>query len=238
MSVTTTTKTVALLEPGRVAYVEALEWQRRLVAGRSTGQSPDSLLLLEHPPTITLGVRAGMSNVLVDAEELARRGVALVRSDRGGDVTYHAPGQIVGYPILKLSQHGADLGRYVRTLEETIMRTVDAFGVRGERVRGLTGVWVEGGRAKICAIGVRLSAAGVTSHGFALNVCPDLAGFSQIVPCGISDRAVTSLAALLGADAPDEAVVRAKLLAQFAELFEVELRPEDQLSNGAQSAVE
>jgi lipoyl(octanoyl) transferase len=218
-------KLVELLRPGRVPYAEALELQRRLVAARSAGEAPDTLLLLEHPPTITLGVRADPANVLVPAAELARRGVALVPTDRGGDVTYHAPGQIVGYPILKLSQHGADLGRYVRAVEEVIIRTLAMYGVTGERVPGLTGVWVDGGRAKICAIGVRLSAAGVTSHGFALNVRPDLAGFAQIVPCGISDREVTSLARLLGGDGPSEDEVAEVLLAQFAEVLGVELRP-------------
>jgi len=216
-------RTIELLRVGLLPYAEALALQRRLVASRSAGQAPDTLLLLEHPPTITLGVRANPAHVLLPPEELARRGVALVPTDRGGDVTYHAPGQLVGYPILKLSQHGADLGRYVRALEETIIRTLATYEVLGERVPGLTGVWVAGGRAKICAIGVRLSAAGVTSHGFALNVRPDLAGFAQIVPCGISDRAVTSLEQLLGAAPPLEEVAQ-RLLAQFAELFGVELR--------------
>ena len=216
-------RTIELLRVGLLPYAEALALQRRLVAARSAGQAPDTLLLLEHPPTITLGVRANPAHVLLPPEELARRGVALVPTDRGGDVTYHAPGQLVGYPILKLAQHGADLGRYVRALEETIIRTLATYEVLGERVPGLTGVWVAGGRAKICAIGVRLSAAGVTSHGFALNVRPDLAGFAQIVPCGISDRAVTSLEQLLGAAPPLEEVAQ-RLLAQFAELFDVELR--------------
>jgi lipoyl(octanoyl) transferase len=206
-----------------VAYAEALEWQRRLVASRSAGQAGDMLLLLEHPPTISLGVRADPAHILLPAAELEQRGVAVVRSDRGGDVTYHAPGQIVGYPILKLAQHGADLGRYVRNLEEVIIRTLAAYGLEGLRVPGLTGVWVAGGQAKICAIGVRLSAAGITSHGFALNVSPDLAGFAQIVPCGISDRSVTSLAQLLGA-APPTDEVEARLLEHFAAVFAVELR--------------
>jgi lipoyl(octanoyl) transferase len=221
----TAAKVVALRRLGLVTYDAALELQRRLAAARSAGAAPDTLLILQHPPTITLGVRADPAHVLVPPDELARRGVALVRTDRGGDATYHGPGQIVGYPILKLSQHGADLGRYVRAVEETIIRTLGAYDVRGERVRGLTGVWVQGGRAKICAIGVRLSAAGVTSHGFALNVRTDLAGFAQIVPCGISDRAVTSLHALLGPDAPGEAAVTERLVAAFGEVFEVELRP-------------
>jgi lipoyl(octanoyl) transferase len=214
---------LTILRAGRVPYAEAMEWQRRLVAARSAGQADDTLLLLEHPPTISLGVRADPAHVLLPPEELEQRGVAIVRSDRGGDVTYHAPGQIVGYPILKLARHGADLGRYVRNLEEVIIRTLADYGLAGMRVPGLTGVWVENGRAKLCAIGVRLSAAGITSHGFALNVNPDLAGFTQIVPCGISDRSVTSLARLLGVAPPlDE--VEAHLLAHFATVFAVELR--------------
>lgn len=220
---TTALRTIRLIRAGLVPYPEALRWQRQLAAARSAGAAPDTLLLLEHPPTITLGARANPAHVLVPADELARRGVALVASDRGGDVTYHAPGQLVGYPILKLSQHGADVGRYMRALEEVIIRTLASYGITGERVPGLTGVWVEGGRAKVCAIGVRLSAAGVTSHGFALNVHPDLAGFDQIVPCGISDRAVTSLERLLGAAPPDDEVATT-LLGHFAELFEVELQ--------------
>lgn len=220
MITTPALRVVQLIRAGQVPYDEALALQRRLVAARSAGQAPDTLLLLEHPPTITMGVRADPANVLLSPEALAARGVALVATDRGGDVTYHAPGQLVGYPILKLAQHGADLGRYMRGLEEVIIRTLADYGLAGARAPGLTGVWVDGGRAKVCAIGVRLSAAGITSHGFALNVCPDLAGFALIVPCGIADRAVTSLAALLGAAPPlDE--VEARLRANFAAVFEV-----------------
>ncbi len=203
-------------------YLAALALQRELVAARSAGQAPDTLLLLEHPPTITLGVRADPAHVLLPGEELARRGVAVVDTDRGGDVTFHGPGQLVGYPILKLSHHGADLGRYVRRLEETIIRTLAEFGVSGLRAPGLTGVWVADGRAKICAIGVRLSASGVTSHGFALNVSTELSGFAQIVPCGIADRTVTSLEQVLGI-APPADTVRAALLRHFAAVFNVSL---------------
>jgi lipoyl(octanoyl) transferase len=149
----------------------------------------------------------------------------VVRSDRGGDVTYHAPGQLVGYPILKLSHHGGDIGRYIRTLEVLIIRTIAAYGLEGSHEPGLTGVWVRNGAAKICAIGVKLSASGVTSHGFALNVNPDLSGFGLIVPCGISDRAVTSLAAELGA-APPPAAVADTVLQQFGELFGVRITEE------------
>lgn len=222
MSTVTTGRAVRLIRPGRVPYAEAWALQRELAAARSSGAAPDALLLLEHPPTITLGNKADPANVLLPAEELARRGVALVRSDRGGDVTYHAPGQLVGYPILKLGPLGLGAGDYVRRLEEVIIRTLASYGIAGERVPGLAGVWVGGGAAKVCAVGVKLSAGGVSSHGFALNVCPDLAGFAQIVPCGIADRAVTSMAALLGASLGLEAVAEA-LLGHFKEVFGVEL---------------
>ncbi|MFV9507036.1 MAG: lipoyl(octanoyl) transferase LipB [Oscillochloridaceae bacterium umkhey_bin13] len=216
-------KQVKLLRSGRIAYHDALTLQRSLVAARSGGTGHDCLVLLEHPPTITLGVRADPGHILVSSTELAQRGVTVVASDRGGDVTYHAPGQLVGYPILKLAQHGADLGRYVRNLEETIIRVLADYGLVGQRIPGLTGVWVDEGRAKICALGVRLSAAGITSHGFALNVNPDLTGFAQIVPCGISDRAVTSLAAQLGSAAPTLAEVESRVLHHFAEVFGVQM---------------
>ncbi|MEI7771973.1 MAG: lipoyl(octanoyl) transferase LipB [Chloroflexales bacterium] len=219
-----TPRTISLIRPGRVEYTRAWAWMRQLAAERSVGRADDCLLILEHPPTITLGNKARLTNILASAEDLAAREVAVVQSDRGGDVTYHAPGQIVGYPILKLSQHGGDIGRYVRSLEETIIRTLADFGVASQRVPGLTGVWVDGGTAKVCAIGVKLSAAGVTSHGFALNVNPDLAGFAQIVPCGIGTRAVTSLSTLLGrAVAPAD--VEPTLLHHFATVFDVTLDP-------------
>ena len=218
-----TSRSIQLIRAGTIAYTDALAWQRRLVAERSSGQIGDTLLLLEHPPTITLGVRANPANILLTSPELERRGITVVTSDRGGDVTYHAPGQLVGYPILKLSQHGADLGRYVRGIEEVIIRTLADYGLQGIRIAGLTGVWVNGEESKICAIGVRLSAAGITSHGFALNIAPDLDGFTHIVPCGITGRNVTSLAQLLGS-APPSDEVEGRLLAHFADLFTVEFR--------------
>ena len=189
-------KAITLIDAGEVPYEQAWAWQRELVAQRAAGAREDTLLLLEHPPTITLGRGAHREHLLVPPDELARRGVALVETDRGGDVTYHAPGQIVGYPILKLSRHGGDVLRYLRDLEEVLIRALATYGLRGERAAQLTGVWVGG--AKVAAIGVRVSASGVTSHGFALNVATDLAYFAAIVPCGIHGAGVTSLAALLG----------------------------------------
>nr|WP_129628657.1 lipoyl(octanoyl) transferase LipB [Candidatus Oscillochloris fontis] len=218
----TTLRPVTLIRPGCLDYSQSWGMMRHYAAERSAGRGDDTLIILQHPPTITLGNKARPEHILAPPEVLAARGIALVQTDRGGDVTYHAPGQIVGYPILKLSQHGGDIGRYVRNIEEVIIRTLAEFALVGQRIPGLTGVWVQDGRAKICAIGVKLSAAGVTSHGFALNVNPDLHGFAQIIPCGIGERGVTSLQALLGYPVtPDQ--VEPILLHHFAMLFEVSL---------------
>ncbi len=215
--------TVQVVRAGRLDYEAAWALQRQLCAERSAGEGSDTLLLLEHPPTITLGRAAHAEHILIDPVELRRRGVALVQSDRGGDVTYHAPGQLVGYPILKLSRHGGDLGRYMRNLEETLIRTLAGYGIHAWRTAGLTGVWVndpQQGEAKIAAIGVKLSASGVTSHGFALNVAPDLRGFAQIVPCGIRDRSVTSMERLL-TTSPSLDEVADRLVACFSAVFAV-----------------
>jgi lipoyl(octanoyl) transferase len=178
---------------GTVAYAEAWDLQRRLVAQRQGDGGRDTLLLLEHPRVYTLGKRADRTNVLFDEAELVRRGIEVVAVDRGGDVTYHGPGQLVGYPILRLAGTRAVVD-YVRALEEILLRTLARFGVSAERFPGYTGVWV--GDEKVAAIGVRVTSGGITSHGFALNVTTDLDDFAGIVPCGISDRGVCSLASL------------------------------------------
>ncbi|GIV90334.1 MAG: octanoyltransferase [Chloroflexus sp.] len=224
---TTMMRTLTVYHLGHIDYTTAWEMQRRLARQRSSGQIGDTILLLEHPPTITLGNKARPEHIIATPAELAARGVAIVQSDRGGEVTYHAPGQLVAYPIFKLSQHGSDVGRYVRGLEESVIRVLAGYGLTGERVNGLTGVWVRGGAAKICAIGVKLSASGVTTHGLALNVDPDLSGFELIVPCGISDRGVTSLAVELG-KAPPMAEVADRLIAALCAIFD--LRPVNALS--------
>jgi len=182
---------------GRIGYEEALALQAQLVEDRKQGRIPDQLLLLEHPPVITLGVktRNNLSNVLQTPEALASMGVGLFETGRGGDVTYHGPGQLVGYPIVDLKPDRCDVHRYVRDLEEVLIRAVAGFGVEATRVGGLTGIWV--GDEKLAAIGVRIS-RWVTSHGFALNVNTNLAHFGLIVPCGITDKGVTSLQRLLG----------------------------------------
>jgi lipoyl(octanoyl) transferase len=197
-----------LVHLGRVGYPEALEIQQHLVNLRKQQRIGDVLLLLEHPPVLTVGRNAHRSNILATDEELARRGIAIHEINRGGDVTYHGPGQIVGYPILDLrgefpGKRGPHLGavEYVRALEEALIRTCAEYGVLTQRISGRTGVWtVPGGsipEKKIAAIGVHIS-QGVTSHGFAWNITTDLRDFNLIVPCGISDAEVTSLEEQLG----------------------------------------
>jgi len=190
-------RTLEVRRLGCVPYPEALALQRSLVDERRAGRTGDLLLLLEHPHVLTLGVRGdgGRSHVLAAPEALAARGVEVHESGRGGDITYHGPGQIVGYPIIDLQPDRCDVHRYVRDLEEVLIRTAADYGVEAGRVDGLTGVWV--GREKLAAIGVRIG-RWVTSHGFAFNVATDLQYFDLIVPCGIVDRGVTSLARLLG----------------------------------------
>lgn len=206
---------------GRIGYEDALALQKALVEDRKNGRIPDQLLLLEHPSVITLGVKArnDLSHVLHSPEALAQMGVGLFETGRGGDVTYHGPGQLVGYPIFDLKPDRCDVHRYVRDLEEALIRVAAAFGVTAIRVPGLTGIWVgEPGREnKLAAIGVRIS-RWVTSHGFALNVNTDLSRFDLIVPCGIRDRGVTSLQRLLGRPVPMDEVEDA-VIAAFMDVF-------------------
>lgn len=213
---------LAVVRAGTVPYATAWEWQGRLVARRQRDEGRDALLLLEHPRVYTLGRRADRDHVLLDDDELAERGIEVLDVDRGGDVTYHGPGQLVGYPILRLAGvHG--VVDYVRALEEVLIRSLGRFGVAAERSEGFTGVWV--GDAKIAAIGVRVAAGGVTSHGFALNVDCDLDDFGGIVPCGIADRGVCSLASL-GAEVTADEVVEA-LTAEVAAVFGATLEDTD-----------
>ena len=182
---------------GVVPYDDALAMQRALVEDRRAGRIPDTLLLLEHPPAITLGVRGdgGRSHILAPPERLAELGIDVHDTGRGGDVTYHGPGQIVGYPILDLKPDRCDVHRYVRDIEEVMIRVCAHYGIEAGRIPGLTGTWV--GAEKIGAIGIRIS-RWITSHGFAFNVTTNLDHFRLIVPCGIDDRGVTSLARLTG----------------------------------------
>ena len=212
----TTERTLQVRRLGRVTYADGLALQEELVAARRTGDIPDTLLLLEHPHVITLGSSSDASHVLLDEAERRLMGIELFETGRGGDVTYHGPGQLVGYPILDLKPDRKDLHRYVRDLEEALIRMLAQYDLRGGRKDGLTGVWV--GDEKVAAIGVRVSSGWITSHGFALNVRTDLRFFDAIVPCGITDHGVTSMAALLGR-APDPDEVEDRVMAAMTEVF-------------------
>ena len=206
---------------GLVPYDEALAMQRQLVEERRAGRVPDLLLLLQHPAVITLGVKGdgGRANIVATDARLAELGIAVHETGRGGDVTYHGPGQIVGYPILDLKPDRCDVHRYVRDLEDVMIRVCADYGVTAGRIKGLTGTWVDA--EKIGAIGVRLS-RWITSHGFAFNVSTDLEHFKLIVPCGISDRGVTSLERGTGGRLPVSEVENVVSL-RFQEIFEREL---------------
>ncbi len=191
------TGTLEVRRLGCVSYNDALLLQQQFVKARRAGEVPDLLLLLQHPHVLTVGAgaRHNHENIVADSAALRAKGIEVVEVGRGGDVTYHGPGQLVGYPIVDLRPDRCDVRRYMRDLEEVMIRTAGTFGVTAERVSGLTGVWVD--NAKLGAIGVRIS-RWITSHGFAFNVMTDLEYFNLIVPCGIKDRPATSLSALLG----------------------------------------
>jgi lipoyl(octanoyl) transferase len=208
---------VSIRRLGRIEYADALEMQKALVEDRRAGRIGDTLLLLEHPPVITLGVRTRgkTTNILASPDVLTAAGVGVFDTGRGGDVTYHGPGQLVGYPILDLQPDRCDVHRYVRDLEEVLIRTTATYEVDAGRVETLTGVWV--GNDKLAAIGVRIS-RWITSHGFAFNVATDLSYFDLIVPCGIPDRGVTSLTRLLGRQVDPEEVAD-RIASEFARVF-------------------
>ncbi len=214
-------QTFAFRDLGRMGYAEAFELQRTLVEQRKLGQIPDQFRIVEHPHVVTMGRNGHAENLLASPEVLARTGIQFYPTDRGGDVTYHGPGQIVGYPILDLREWKRDVTAYVRAVEEVLIQALREFGVESGRVPGATGVWVgqaEVNQAKIAAIGIHIS-RWVTSHGFALNLDPDLNYFRYIVPCGLT-KPVTSLRAL-GVDATRPQVVDA-LLRSFARVFHKE----------------
>jgi lipoyl(octanoyl) transferase len=201
---------------GLVPYGEGLALQDRLVRERRAGEVGDLLLLLEHPHVITLGSSSHSEHVLLDEAERRLVGMELYETGRGGDVTYHGPGQLVGYPILDLKPDRQDLHRYVRDLEEALIRMLAAFGIEAGRKPGLSGAWV--GDEKVAAIGVRVSSGWITSHGFALNVSTDLSFFDAIIPCGIREHGVTSMERVLGAPVRMEEV-EDRLVESFAVVF-------------------
>ncbi|MEG4803595.1 lipoyl(octanoyl) transferase LipB [Microcoleus sp. ARI1-B5] len=205
-----------LLDWGLVPYSQAWEIQQKLVQERRDNPDlPDVLILLEHPPVYTLGLGSKLDFVKFDP---GQTGPQLHRVERGGEVTYHCPGQLVGYPILNLRRHQQDLHWYLRQLEEVLLGVLFVCGLKGSRVPGMTGVWVDG--CKVGAIGIKVS-RWITMHGFALNVCPDLAGFGQIVPCGIADKPVGSLEQFIPGIEVDR--VRSIVVAEFARVFGVEI---------------
>jgi lipoate-protein ligase B len=224
---------VWLVNLGSIPYADALTLQHRIVGARKRGALNDVLLLLEHPPVFTLGRHASESNILAARELLQQLGIEVFRVERGGDVTYHGPGQLVGYPILDLHDSRMDVVWFVRSLEETLIRALGDFGIRGKRVEKLVGVWVDvvvpgvqllaqqTSDAKIAQIGARIE-QWITYHGFALNVDPNLAHFDLIVPCGIADKPVTCMARVLKQPV-DMRAVRERVAARFAEVFTVEL---------------
>lgn len=210
---------VRLWRPGLVEYDVALAWQHARVEALTAGVEGESLALLEHPPVYTLGARGNREHLLTTPDVLAARGASVVPTDRGGDITFHGPGQLVAYPILNLRRRSLGAATYVRRLETVIIETLDAFGFAAARVEGRPGVWVDD--AKIAAIGVRIT-RGISRHGLALNVSTDLAWFGQIVPCGIPDAEVTSMDRLLGG-APPMGEVEDTMAAAFERAFGVRL---------------
>ncbi len=209
---------VAVWRLGVMEYGAAYQLQKKLHQQRVAGEVEDTLLLLEHPPTITVGKAGSTENILVPRETLHQMGISLYFVDRGGDVTYHGPGQLVGYPILDLSSRGGDLKRYVRDLEEVLIRTLDDFSIKAGRDPRHVGVWV--GQKKIASIGLSIR-DWVTMHGFALNVSTNLEGFSLIHACGVKDRKTVSMKGLL-ASQPSMEQVTVRLLQHFSEVFDPE----------------
>jgi len=206
---------------GLIGYSEAYHLQEELLRQRVNDEIMGTLLLLEHPPTITIGKSGKLENVLASRAQLASEGVSLFFVDRGGDVTYHGPGQLVAYPIIDLRKRGGDVHQYVRDLEEVIIRTLNDFSIMACRDRNHAGVWVRG--KEIAAIGLRIS-RWISMHGFALNVNTDLEQFSLINLCGLSDRKATSISNLISQDIPIETVAE-RLLAHFSQVFDSRMEP-------------
>ncbi len=235
-------KVVEIRELGSKDYKETWDYQKKLFEGlidlkiknrkeESNIETPNYFLFVEHPHVYTLGKSGDVSNLLISEEKLAQIGATYYKINRGGDITYHGPGQIVGYPILDLENFFTDIHKYLRLLEEMIIRTLAEYGLKGERSKGETGVWFDVGTPfarKICAFGVHVS-RWITMHGFALNVNANLGYFDHMIPCGIKGKAVTSLNVELGRKEIPIAEVKEKLLHHFSELFEAELKQKSEV---------
>jgi len=225
------TRVCRVYDPGLIDYQEALSFQERLAEGRVAGRSDDAFILLEHPPVYTVGKSGGVENILVPREILLQEGISVYYVRRGGDITYHGPGQLVGYPIINLRENGLDVHQYVWSLEEVIIQSLADLGISGQRLSELPnfrGVWA--GDEKVCAVGIQVT-RGVTMHGFALNVNPNLRHFEYINPCGITGKSVTSVSKLLGHEV-DMETVKEKVLRHFAQVFKFKLVKREALIDG------
>jgi len=201
---------------GSMPYEEAFELQKKLVKMRAQDAVNDTLILLEHPPVFTVTTKDTLKNILASPQELQEKGISLCTTNRGGDITYHGPGQLVGYPIMDIKAHGKDLHKYIRAIEEMIIRLLMDYTITAHRDQEHPGVWV--GNEKIAAIGIAVKSSWITMHGFSFNINPDLSHYSLIVPCGISDRGVTSLSKILGRSI-SQVQVRERLIHHYGELF-------------------
>ena len=206
-----------VLDLGTVGFAESSQLQSELAALRTAGEIPDVLVFLEHPAVITIGAFGGEQNIVVPRSVLESKGIPVVHADRGGDVTYHGPGQLVGYPILDLRNRGRDVHQYVHDLEEVIVRTLNDYSIGAHRDSDYPGIWV--GQEKVCAVGIRV-VHWVTKHGFALNISNDLTPFSYITPCGIAGRGVTSMSQLLGLGLKT-CEVRDSIVRHFSDVFDM-----------------
>jgi lipoate-protein ligase B len=219
-------RNLRVVDLGLIPYVECWDLQNSIASEVAAGHAPETLLLLEHPHTYTCGRSGGRDHILIGDDDLARRGITVLDVDRGGDVTYHGPGQLVAYPIINLRAYGEGInyGGYVRTLEKVLLATVGEFGIEAHQVKGYSGAWVHAstGDEKIAAIGVRVDGRGITTHGIALNVTTDLSLFTYIVPCGITDKGVTSISRVLGTT-PSMFIVKDAFARAFARHFDFEL---------------
>ena len=210
-----------ILNLDTVPYEEAFDLQKKLVELRIQDKINDTLILLEHPPVFTITRKDTIKNILVSPDELKEKGIAVCKTNRGGDITYHGHGQLVGYPIMDLKEHGKDLHKYIRNIEEMIINLLTDYGISAHRDKRHHGVWVE--EEKIAAIGISVKSSWITMHGFSLNINPDLDHYSLIIPCGITDKGVTSLSKLLGTSVSHKDV-RQKLIQHYEEVFNLNTR--------------